>query len=101
MSERVEKWAANIWCNQLYVARVTCRKTTKMFIVDRDSSGDAKPATDYQTNFPHGTNLLHDTEIEALDALDVRIEQDKLKLRAKLEKLEDHQKTIKKSYPTI
>ena len=100
MSERVTKWVANIWFNRLCVARVKCRQTAKMFIAE-GALDDEKTALDFQTNFPHGTNLLHDTEIEALDALDARIEQDKLKLRAKLEKLEAHQKTIKKSYPTI
>jgi hypothetical protein len=71
-----------------------------MFIVEYGGN-DERTALDFQTNFPHSTDLLHDTEIEALDALGERIEQDKLKLRAKLERLEEHQETIKKSYPTI
>lgn len=100
MSEQVAKWAASIYTSRLYVARVKCRKTAKLFIAER-GVGDENLALSFQTNFPHDTDLLHDTEIEALDALDARIERDKLKLLAKLAKLEEHQEIIKKSYPTI
>ena len=102
MSEIVEKWVAGFWCDRLHVAKGHFKKTKKQYRREGGShADDIDLALGWSSQFSHDTDLLHDSQIEALDALSDGLDMDLQVLRDKTAKLLDQLELVKKAYPGI
>jgi hypothetical protein len=91
MARTVEKWVAGIYDGRLYVAKGHFKETKRQL---RREGGSHADEVDLALGFGHmysrDTDLLHDTQEEALDALYSR-ELKKIRvLRGDVEKIQDH-----------
>jgi len=89
MSPIVEKWAAGFWCDRLYVVKGHFKKTAKQYRREGGSHADKMDlALSWGGRFDHDTDLLHDTQKEALDALYGREAQKRIALLHGIEKID-------------
>ncbi len=87
MSPTVEKWAAGIWCDRLYVIKGHFKVTPKQYRREGGThSDDMDLALKWRSVFDHDTDLLHDTQAEALEALHSRELREILNLQKGVER---------------
>jgi hypothetical protein len=84
-AKTVEKWAAGFYSDQLHVAKGHFKETKKQLRREGGSHADeVDRALGFGHTYPRDTDLLHDTQEEALDALHAREFAEILILQSKI-----------------